>query len=125
MKYPPYHEQDFFVSWHESDFHSKMTLKSISDMLMEMAWFHAGRLGFGFEDLENQDYLWILSRLKIDVNSYPKWRDRITARTWPVDIEKLFANRHFNVKNEDSEVIINAGSKWLIIDHENRRPVRP
>ncbi|MBT5991756.1 MAG: hypothetical protein HN921_12985 [Bacteroidetes bacterium] len=125
MNYPANHEQDFFVSWHETDFQAKMTIKSISDMLMELAWLHAGELGFGFEDLETQSYLWVLSRLKIDIINYPKWRENIKAKTWPVDIQKLFANRHFNVKNEKEEIIINAGSNWLIIDNASRRPVRP
>jgi medium-chain acyl-[acyl-carrier-protein] hydrolase len=118
-------EKDFFVSWHETDFKSKMTLKSISDMLMETAWLHAESLGFGFNELESQKYVWVLSRLNIEITNYPVWKDQLIVRTWPTNIEKLFANRDFQVTDSENRNVIKAGSKWLIINKESRRPVRP
>lgn len=120
----PLLETTHFVPWHECDLNAKMSIKSLSDILMQTAWEHAQMLGFGFEDLEKSKVLWVLSRFKIEIDAYPSWKDELRIQTWPTGTDKLFAIRHFRVF-KNGKPIINAGSYWLIINQQSRRPVRP
>jgi len=58
------------------------------------------------------------------IDPYPRWRDTIHVNTWPSGIERVFALRDFDIRQND-ETIGSCVSAWIIIDTDTRRPVRP
>jgi acyl-ACP thioesterase len=55
---------------------------------------------------------------------FPKWRETITIKTWPSSGDGLRAHRDFLILDRNQEVIGRSLSYWLILNIENRRPVR-
>jgi medium-chain acyl-[acyl-carrier-protein] hydrolase len=66
-----------------------------------------------------------LSRLKIEVISFPVWREKIRISTWSMGTDGLFAYRNFKVEDEDGTLLVRAASMWLMVNTETRRLVRP
>jgi len=93
-------------------------------MLQETAWRHAHLLGKGFAERESGSLFWVLSRLRLRVDQYPKWGEEFVIQTWPVGTERLLAVRDFAMVLGDT-VVGRMRSGWLVVDGASGRPVRP
>jgi acyl-ACP thioesterase len=103
----------------------RMTLASMFQFFQEAAISHAENLGVGREDMARTGQVWILSRMSVQVDRRPNYRESVTVRSWPRGGEKLFAIRDFDIRDKDDIPVISARSGWIIVDIEKRRPLRP
>jgi len=99
-------------------------LTTMANFFQEMAYHHAGQLGFGYDDLKEKQTYWVLSRMKIRINHYPVWDDQVKVETWHRGMERLFGLRDFRVMDQEGNLIGIASTAWLILDAQTRRPVR-
>jgi len=114
--------KDIHVRSYEVDATGHFSMQAICNHLQDIAWEHAGRLGFGPEQLAQQKLFWVLSRMKIEINKYPLWNDKVILKTWPRGSEKLFAYRDYAIEDKNGQLLIAATSAWLILDKVNHRP---
>ena len=117
-------EEKFKIRSYEVDMNSKATLQTICYYIQESTRSHARSSDFGYEDMIDKNLLWVLSRLKIKILSYPKWDEIIYIQTWTKGTEKLFAFRDFNILNAQKDIIGSIGSSWLLLDLNSHRPQR-
>ncbi|TVQ26009.1 MAG: hypothetical protein EA382_06165 [Spirochaetaceae bacterium] len=125
---PPHFQERYRVRSYEVEPDASLRLVSLVRMLQEVAWQHASLLGKGFAEREDGAYFWVLSRLRLRIDRYPRWGDEIVIRTYPVGTEKLLALREFEIVDEldgAPAVIGRATTAWLIVDGGSGRPVRP
>ena len=115
------YQQDFLVLSNEADIHHRASLYSLSNYLQEAARSHAEKLGWGVELLRSQQQFWVLTRLIIEVEAYPKPGQTITVTTWPKGTDRLFALRDFEVAL-GNKIIARATSSWALLDLKSRRP---
>lgn len=80
---------DFIVKSYHTDQNGKLTLPTILHFLQECAWDNARANNFGFEDLEKQNAFWVLSKIYLEIDEYPDWKDEIQIKTWPKGIDGL------------------------------------
>ena len=99
-------------------------LTTIANFFQEMAYHHAGQLGFGYDDMNERHTMWVLSRMKIRINRYPVWGDQVKVETWHRGMDRLFGLRDFRVLDDDGNVLGIATTAWLILDSRTKRPVR-
>ena len=92
--------------------------------MQEAASQHAAALGVSIQQLLSENYTWLLSRLKIKLKTYPAWNERLTIDTWPSGIQRLFALRDFELKDQNNHTVGAALSAWLVLDTAKKRPVR-
>lgn len=118
-------QKEFTVSSYELNPRGAARLTTIANYLQEVAYHHANELGFGYEQMKERRTLWMLSRMKIHMVSYPAWNDKVVVETWPSGIEKLFALRDFRVCNTGGETLGKATTYWLIVHLDTHRPIRP
>lgn len=114
--------KDIHVRSYEVDATGHFSMQAICNHLQDIAWEHAGKLGFGYEQLAQQNLFWVLSRLKIQIMKYPLWNDKVILKTWPRGSEKLFSYRDYAIEDKNSQLLIAATSAWLILDKVNHRP---
>ncbi len=117
-------ENEYLISFYEVDAKNRVFLPTLWKYLQETAWNHAHQLGIGYDDLARDDYFWILSRLAIEMQEYPRWGEKISVRTWLLESSRLFAFRDFSIMGEDGRVIGGAKSAWVVLDFKNRKPQR-
>lgn len=107
-----------------ADTEDHLSLTGLCRVLQDAAWQHAIQLGFGPEDLAERGLLWVLSRLLVRVERYPRWSQTVSVETWPSGVERLFAMRDFRLTCE-GEPVATVRSAWLGIDAATRRPMPP
>lgn len=119
----PFSIYDFSIKSYDSDQKGKLTLHTLFHFLQECAWDNARLNNFGFEFLESKNAYWVLSRILVQIDEYPDWRDEIKIKTWPKGTNGFFALRDFEVyKNE--KVIGHVTTAWLILNKDSKRPQR-
>lgn len=91
----------------------------------DAAWRNAEELGFGYSQFYRLGRMWVLSRVRIEIDRYPKWQEELELRTWPAGMQKLFALRHFEAFSEAGRRCFGAATQWLLLDAERGRPIPP
>jgi acyl-ACP thioesterase len=116
--------KDFEVGSFQVHPNGKIRLTCLADLLQEIAWRHADSADFGRNLLESKQ-MWVLSRLDIKVEKFPKWGDRLQLFTGGRGAEKLFAFREFMVWDQNQQVVARAMSSWLLLHTESKRIQKP
>jgi acyl-ACP thioesterase len=117
-------EDEYSISFDEVDTKNEVFLPVLWSFMQETAWHHADHLRLGYSDLGKHQYFWVLSRLFIQMEEYPQWKDRIKIKTWLTGIGRLFALRHFSITDSKGNIVGTAKSAWLVLDLKSRRPQR-
>jgi acyl-ACP thioesterase len=120
----PFGKYKFQIKSYDSDQDGKLTLPALFHFLQECAWENARANDFGYEFLEKNNAYWVLSRVLVQMNEYPKWRDEIEIKTWPKGVDRFFAIRDFLIY-ANNKIIGKVTSYWLIVDKDRKRPRRP
>ncbi|MBN1253279.1 MAG: hypothetical protein JXR51_00120 [Bacteroidales bacterium] len=110
------------ITSYQIDLKGKATIQSIAGIFQEIAGNHASVNGFGFSQMAENKQMWVLTRLKIEVEKYPYWSDNIEVSTWVVSREKFFSRRDFEIHNSEDEKIIAASTGWMLLDTQTKRP---
>ncbi len=117
-------EEEFPVASFDVDSNGRLSLPSLFARFQEIAGLHATHLGIGFEELRKLDVAWMLSRIKVRIESLPTWWETVTLRTWPKGVDRLFALRDFKVTSHHGKVLAVATTCWLLVELEKGRPRR-
>src|SRR4030043_779665 len=115
-------EDECSISFYEVDTKNEAFLPVLLRFMQETAWHHADHLGLGYSHLMERQYFWVLSRLSIQMEEYPRWGDQIKVKTWLTGIGRLFALRQFSIADSKGKVIGTAKSAWLVLDLKGRKP---
>ena len=119
---PPY-EQQFPVRAWEIDGAGRVQPRFFNSYLQNSAMHHAIRLGVGRGEM-GENLTWMLSKMRIEMERWPRWREQVTVKTWPSDIHRVFALRDFEARDADGAVYGRAISAWIVVNAVERRPVR-
>ncbi|MEM6800705.1 MAG: acyl-ACP thioesterase domain-containing protein [Bacteroidota bacterium] len=112
------------VKSHEIDFRSRMTLPALINNMQEAAWNSAESLGASVARLQEDGISWVLTRLKLEVERFPKHRENYWVESWPSGGERSFVYRDYRVYDDEDHCIAKATSTWLVFDLETRRMIR-
>jgi len=115
-------EDEYPISFYEMDMKNQAFLPVLWSLMQETAWHHADHLQLGYSNLMEQEYFWVLSRLSIRMEEYPRWGDRIRVKTWLAGIGRLFALRQFSIADWSGRMLGTARSAWLVLDLKSRKP---
>lgn len=117
--------KEFFISSYDLNPKGQARLTTMANFFQEMAYHHASQLGFGYDDMNEKQTMWVLSRMRIRINKYPVWDEKVKVETWHKGMDRLFGLRDFRVTDGSDSIIGFASSAWLILDSKTKRPVRP
>ncbi|RHJ86664.1 acyl-[acyl-carrier-protein] thioesterase [Parabacteroides sp. AM08-6] len=115
-------EFHFITESYLMDFRGRITIPMIGMYLLHAASSHAADRGFGYDDMTERHTAWVLSRLAIEMTSYPAMSESVTLYTWVDEVGKLFTSRCFELVNGEGKTFGYARSIWAAIDMETRRP---
>lgn len=118
------YSENFTIRASEVDTSGKITCASICSLFQEVAGNHALILNFDITDLHKKGLTWVLHRMDIKIDRFPKWRDSITVETWPAAGDALRAYRNYRILDTDGNVLGVCLSYWMMINMETRRPTR-
>ncbi|RLD64741.1 MAG: hypothetical protein DRI95_10225 [Bacteroidetes bacterium] len=114
--------EQFKIASYQMDEKGNATLSSLAGLFQEIAGNHASANGFGFEQMIKNGHIWVLTRLKIELNKFPVWGEKVNLSTWVVNREKFFSRRDFQIHNTNNELLVSASSGWMLLDLKSKRP---
>jgi acyl-ACP thioesterase len=118
-------KEEFMIRSYEVDLHGKVFLPVLLSFMQEAASNHVDSLKVGFSHLEAMNRFWVLSRIRIEIERYPTWGERVRLLTWHAGQDRLFGLREFRATDDQREVVVSAISAWLMLDRITHRPIKP
>lgn len=93
----------------------------LCNLLQLTAGDHAEIGGISFTDMQEFHQAWVMSRMRIEIDSLPKWKDIVTIKTWIISLENSRSVRalemHLNGKK-----IVGCETFWAVFNTKLRRP---
>lgn len=108
----------------ECDMEQRLRPGALVDLLIQAAIGSADSLGFGVQEMQKENSLWVLSQLSLEIVRPMKWKERIQVKSWPKDQQGAFYLRDFELHDTEGQVVVRAVSSWLALDENNKRPRR-
>jgi len=107
-----------------TDMFARAKLSFMLDLMIQGAIHSADSLGFGYNDLEEQQLFWVLNRITVEIYRPLMWKETVEVETWPKDVHKILYLRDLIVRDESNKIVAKATSAWLAIDFVTKRPGR-
>ncbi len=116
---------EFDVRTYECGPDGRASLPTICNYLQEAASRNAESLKFSKTnfDAAGENISWVLTRLRVKMDRYPRWEDRATVATWPSGGRRIVAYRDFEIRDAAGAHLGSATSEWMLIDLSSRRVV--
>jgi len=93
----------------------------LCNLLQLTAGDHADIGGISFTDMQQHNQAWVLSRMKLEIESLPKWRDIVTVKTWIVSLENSRSVRALEM-HVNGKKVIGCETYWAVFNTKLRRP---
>ena len=93
----------------------------LCNILQLTAGDHAEVGGISFTDMQEFNQAWVLSRMKLEIDALPKWKDIVTVKTWIVSLENSRSIRALEVYVGDKK-LIGCETFWAVFNTRIRRP---
>lgn len=73
-----------------------------------------------FTDMQEHDQAWVLSRMRVEIDELPKWRDVVTVKTWIHDLQGSRSIRALEMYIGDKK-IIGSTTYWAVFNTKLRK----
>ena len=114
---------EFLAEPFHCDFSHHLFLGHLGNHMLNAADFHSNDRGFGMNYLNPLHKTWVLSRLVIEMQRFPKAYERFSVKTWVEGAMRYFTDRDFAVISAADGGVCGYGrSIWALIDTESRQP---
>ncbi len=112
----PIYKELYFLTPGETNAEQQLSLPLLVTRLIDISTAHANSLGIGNPSMTHINGGWILSRLTIEMDSYPNVNSHYSISTWVESTNRHFSTRAFKIEDEDGAVLGYARSIWLVMD---------
>ncbi|MFZ4859242.1 MAG: acyl-[acyl-carrier-protein] thioesterase [Desulfuromonadaceae bacterium] len=117
-------ETEFTVQSYETDLRGFARPVALLNYLQSAAGEHALLLGVSVADLRKSGHTWVMSRLHLAMERYPRGGGSVRVKTWPSVRDTLFTTRDFELFNADGAQLGRATTSWAVLSLKTRRPVK-
>lgn len=81
------YSHDFEISFLQCMPNGLLRHTELCNLFQITAGYHAELGGLSFTDMQLHNQAWVLSRMRVEIEKLPKWRDTVTVKTWIVDLQ--------------------------------------
>ena len=106
----------------EVDASLRLKLSSLFKLTQDISVEEVEHLGLG-KICRERGYLWIITRLELQINRLPNYLEEVTLETYPGKNRSYIYPRHYLFLDKNGEVLVKMIALWFIIDSTNRKPV--
>ena len=98
-----------------------MKYTDLCNILQLTAGNHAEMGGISFTDMQEFHQAWVLSRMRLEIEYLPKWKDIVTVKTWIISLENSRSVRALEMY-VDGKKIVGCETFWAVFNTKLRRP---
>lgn len=117
-------EHSFYVGLSDINPLKELTNTCLLRYLEDDAGLHSEIAGYGITDMNTTRKSWILLSWKVEVKKRPLVNDTLVVKTWSRCIDRFYAFRDFEVRNQYNEIVCIATSKWVFIDIDKGKIIK-
>lgn len=119
-----YFEKQFELRYFEMNKMGVASPTTILTLLEETAADHCNSINQSLYHLLSQNVGWVLLSGVLVMDRYPKYKEKITIRTWLSSYSTIKGFRENLIYDEQQNIIGRAKGLWLFFDIEKRRPIK-
>jgi len=119
-----YFDKEFDLRYFEMDKSGEASPTTILTLLEETAADHCYSIGHSLYDLLEQNVGWVLLSGFLKMERYPKYKEKITIRTWISSYSAIRGFRENIIYDEDHNIIGRGKGLWVFYDIKKRRPTK-
>ena len=97
---------------------------SLVDYLQGIAILHSDEIGYTTKWFLDNHLGWALVGWNVNIYRNPLEKELLTIDTWTENYRRVQADRDFQIKDEKGCLILEASSRWFLMDTERRKPAR-
>jgi acyl-ACP thioesterase len=114
------YSQDWEINFLQCHPNGYLRQTELCNLLQLTAGAHAELGGMSFTDMQVHDQAWVLSRMRVEIEEMPKWRDVVTIKTWILDLQGSRSIRALEMYIGNRKI---AGSLtyWAVINTKLRK----
>ena len=117
-----YKKLEFNVRERDVNLNDLIRPATILDYFQDIAGMHADILGVGYKDMLNLNLYWVILYEEFEViNNLPKFGERILVNTWPKTTGRLEAEREYEIRDLNNNLLIKGISNWCVISTDTRK----
>ena len=113
----------YYLAAGECNPQGEMPLTLLMTRIIEVATFHANSWGAGYARLIQDNQVWVLSRVTIELTAYPKINTDYTLTTWIEDYNRHFSQRNMEIHDQKGDAIGYVRTVWVVINLSTRESV--
>ncbi len=116
--------QPIHIDSERCDMYEHLRADALFLLMQNAAGEHAERLGAGRAQLVKSNTAWVLTRVSVRMQRWPKWGTEMTLTTAPGAGRAGLYRRYFEFADGDG-ILGHASTLWTVIDLEKRTIVAP
>lgn len=116
-------EKQFELRYLEMNYQAEATPTAILALLEEAAADHCLSIDYSLYDLMERNIGWVLIAGYMQMERYPKYKEKITIKTWLSSYSAVRGIRENIIYDEKGTIIGRAKGLWMFFDIEKRRPI--
>jgi medium-chain acyl-[acyl-carrier-protein] hydrolase len=124
MKAQGMFEKQFELRYFEMNRYGEASPMTLLTLLEETASEHFISINYSLFDLIKQNIGWVLLSGVMNIDRYPRHKEKIIIRTWLSSYSAVKGIRENIICDESGNIIGRAKGLWLFYDIEKRRPVQ-
>jgi len=118
-----YFDKNYELRYFDMNKHGVASPITILTLLEETAAEHCHDINYCLYRLESQNIGWVLISGIIDMIRYPKYKEKISIRTWISKYTLIKGYRENIIYDDSGNIIGKAKGIWVFFDIEKRKPV--
>ncbi len=114
------HQKEFEIYFSQSAPNEKIKYTELCNIFQLVAAEHAEIGGISFTDMQTYNQAWVMSRMRLEIEYLPKWRDIVTVKTWIVSLENSRSVRAMEMYLGDQK-LVGCETFWAVFNTKTRR----
>lgn len=116
--------EEFKIPYAAVDAQLIIQFPRLLEFIMEASLLHTEASGIPLSWFMENNKGWIINNYKIELERYPKWKEKIQIATWPSSKIGFVSERSFSLRDENNIEFGRVQTQWLLLDLLKKKPVR-
>ena len=114
------YSKNYYLNAGECNTEGELPMWALVGHIIEVATLHANSWGVGYAHLIKHNQAWVLSRVTVEMQRYPRVDEHYTITTWIEDYNSYFSQRNFEIQDAEGHSLGFVRTIWMVIDLAKR-----
>ena len=114
------YESEWTINFTQCAPNGYLNYVSLCNLLQLTAAEHSIVGGLSFNDMQQFDQAWVLSRIRVEITELPKWQDKVIVKTWIESLQGAHSIRNIEMYS-DGKKMVGAATFWAVLNTKLRK----